>query len=116
METFAFFKESQESGRLAQSADKLTIDELAFVVSVLAPFDELRAAQRRKVGRSEGDMTKLYASIAYDHGRLKRDEMNWPYDSYSLDTIKSQGRGICVDQAYYTATSVRRPAAFRPSS
>lgn len=103
-EVFAFYKESQEGGRLSQSIDKLGIDELAFVVPVVAPFSELREAQKKRLGRA--DIPKLYPSVAYDHGRLKTNTMVWPYASYSLDTIRAKG-GICVDQAYYTATTAQ---------
>ena len=100
-DAFEFFKESAEGARLIQSPAKLGIDELAFVVPVLPPFKELRDVQRRKINRSE--IPKLYPSIQYDHGRLKSRVMDWPHGSYSLETIKAKG-GICVDQAYYTAT------------
>jgi hypothetical protein len=103
-EVFAFYKESQEGGRLSQSVDKLGIDELAFVVPVIAPFAELREVQKKRLNKSE--IPKLYPSVAYDHGRLKTNTMVWPGTSYSLDTIKAKG-GICVDQAYYTATSAQ---------
>lgn len=103
-EVFAFFKESQENRRLIRSVDKLGIDELAFVVPVLASFAELQAAQKRKTGLP--DIPKLYPSVAYDHGRLKTNTMVWPHASYSLETIRARG-GICVDQAYYTATTAQ---------
>lgn len=103
-EAFAFYKESQESRRLTQSVDKLGIDELAFVVPVLAPISELREAQKKRIGTA--DIPKLYPSVAYDYGRLKTGTMNWPGASYTLETIKAKG-GICVDQAYYTATTAQ---------
>jgi hypothetical protein len=103
-EAFAFFKESQEAGRLVQSLDRLGIDELAFVVPVLAPFSELREAQKKRIGK--GDIPNLYPSIVYDYPRFKSRIWDWPHASYSLAAIKATG-GICVDQAYYTATTAQ---------
>ncbi len=100
-EAFAFFKESDEAGRLIQSPEKLGMDELAFVVPVIAPIKELREAQRLRVTRA--DIPKLYPGIAYDHARLKSREYSWPGATYTLPDIRTRG-GICVDQAYYTAT------------
>ena len=103
-EAFAFFKESAEGGRLAQNPQKLGLDELAFVVPVLAPFKELREAQRNRITRA--DIPKLYPGITYDHSRLRNREYAWPGASYTLADIKARG-GICVDQAYYTATTAQ---------
>lgn len=100
-EVFAFFKESADGGRLIQSPARLGVDELAFVVPVLAPLKELREVQRRRIGRA--DIPKLYPSIQYDTPRFRNRVMVWPHRSYSLETIRARG-GICVDQAYYTTT------------
>lgn len=98
---FAFFKDSHKGGRLLQAPDKLDIDELAFVVPVLSPLAELREVQRKRITRA--DIPKLYPSIVYDKGRYTRREYNWPGKDYALESIRKNG-GICVDQAYYTAT------------
>lgn len=100
-EIFEFFKESADGGRLVQSPKKLGIDELAFVVPVLASFKELRDAQRNQISRN--DLPKLYSGITYDKARFDQRRYSWPGTSYTLPDIKSRG-GICVDQAYYTST------------
>lgn len=101
VEVFRYFRESADANKLLQSPAKLAIDELAFVVPVLAPLDELKQAQAMRVSR--GDIPKLYPSIVYDKARFANRTYQWPGESYSLDTIRRKG-GICVDQAYYTMT------------
>ena len=104
VKVFAFFRQSAEANRLAQSPDKLGIDELALVVGFVTPLSEMREIQKLRINR--GDMAKLYFSINYDKGRFARREYAWKGGAYSLESIRAKG-GICVDQAYYTSATAQ---------
>ncbi len=99
-EAFEFFVKSEESGQMLFSLDRLMIEELKYVVDIVAPFEELRWAQK-ELRPKRRSVEKLYGSIIYDLERLNQGQLYWlDPDDYRLETILDRG-GICADQSYY---------------
>lgn len=100
---FRFFVESQNSGKLENDPSKLPLQELIFLVDIIAPISELEWAQTQVKERS-AQFERIYSGIRYDKSRV--DFANghflpdWPHQNYSLATIQALG-GICVDQGYF---------------
>ena len=90
----------RERGKFLLPTEKMSIEELKYLVPSTATEDDAQWAQK-SVSVSLSNLPKLYPSIAYDHGRLNRKQFDWTGEDYRLKTIKAKG-GICVDQAYYT--------------
>lgn len=90
----------RERGKFLLPTEKMSIEELKYLVPSAATEDDAQWAQK-SVSVSLSNLPKLYPSIAYDHGRLNRKQFDWNGEDYRLKTIKTKG-GICVDQAYYT--------------
>lgn len=100
-EAFDFWVASDRSGKTLHKFAKLSIEELKFVVDTPAPFEELKWAQKLRPKLST--IPKLYGGFQYDDARYEQGRYVWEGSSYVLEEIKERG-GICVDQAYFTAT------------
>jgi len=98
-ERFAFWQESQRSGRLLNDLSKLSARDLVYVIDTTVPASELEWA-RKNVRESRGTFDRVFESVAYNTGRIARAEFVWPGGGYTLEAIRAQG-GICVDQAYF---------------
>ena len=83
----------RERGKFLLPTEKMSIEELKYLVPSTATEDDAQWAQK--------SVSVSLSSIAYDHGRLNRKQFDWNGEDYRLKTIKTKG-GICVDQAYYT--------------
>lgn len=98
----AFFGEwvkSNESRELLLDIRKLGPGQLKFLVD--APVDTSEYSWARKnVRYPRMEFAKAFASVVYDHDRLKQKRYDWTQDSYTLEDLRRKG-GICVDQAYY---------------
>ncbi len=99
-EAFEFFVTSEKTGQTLFSLDRLMIEELKYVVDVVAPFEELRWAQK-ELRPKKKSVEQLYGTVIYDTARLSEGQMHWLDDEdYRLQTILERG-GICSDQSYY---------------
>lgn len=97
---FQFFVNSANSGRMLFSLNRLMIEELKYVVDIVAPFEELRWAQE-ELRPKRKSVEKLYGSITYDMEWLNQNQLYWlDGEDYRLETILDRG-GICADQSYY---------------
>lgn len=99
-EAFATWKSLKDRGRLLLQPEKLSIDELKFLVSTLANGEDREWVQK-SVPVNLSNINKLYSSVKYDYSRIRRKAFDWERGDYRLKTIRNSG-GICVDQAYYT--------------
>ncbi len=100
-EAFKMWVSDRKKGRLMSAPEKLSVEELKFLVATVAPQSD-RAWAQRAVSANVAGIAKLYSSIKYDNARLGRKAFDWEGDSYSLQSIKSKG-GICTDQSYFTS-------------
>ncbi|HEY5791831.1 MAG TPA: hypothetical protein VIS74_00940 [Chthoniobacterales bacterium] len=100
-EAFAFWIESDKTGKLYADPKTLGVDQLKFMVDVFLPASELRWAQKN-ARFPRANFGKAFSSITYDYSRTRTRQYDWPHESYSLEEIRKQG-GICVDQAYFAA-------------
>ncbi len=100
VKAFDMWTSFRKKNRLLIQPEKLSIEELKYVVSSLGTEADKEYAQK-SVSTNLSGIGKLYSSIEYDNPRLKGEVFDWPTDDYSLQNIKRLG-GICVDQAYYT--------------
>ena len=101
LERFSKIVEMRERGKFLIPTEKLSAEELKYLVPSPASDDDAEWAQK-SVSVSLTNIPKLYPSISYDHGRLSRKEFDWNGEDYRLKTIKARG-GICTDQAYFTS-------------
>ncbi len=99
VEAFDFWVDSDEGGETLFRLGDLMIEELTYVVDVVAPLEELRWAQEKFRLKRES-VVKLYWTIRYDHERFDNGQTIWLDDDYHLPTILERG-GICADQAYF---------------
>lgn len=102
-QVFRFFVDSQNNGKLENNLTRLPLQELIFLVDIIAPIPELEWAQENVKERS-AQFERIYSGIRYDKARVDFANGNfrpdWSHASYSLETIRSVG-GICVDQGYF---------------
>ena len=101
VKAFDMWTSYRKRNRLLIQPEKLSIEELKYVVSSLGTEADKEYAQKG-VSTNLSNLGKLYSSVKYDHERLQDKVLDWPTDDYSLENIKKLG-GICVDQAYYTS-------------
>ena len=99
VETFSMWVAQRSKGRLLLQTERLSVEELKYMVASLATAEDREWVQR-SVSVNISNIEKLYASVPYDYGRLKAQAYNWSGEDYRLKTIKTVG-GICTDQAYY---------------
>ncbi len=103
-QVFQFLVESQKERRLENDLTRLSLQDLLFLVDIIAPIEELKWAQQNVRERTPS-FSKVYSNIRYDRERVdfRRGHFQpyWPHRSYSLENIQERG-GICVDQAYFT--------------
>lgn len=102
---FKIWCDSRESGKFLIQTERLSIEELKFLVSSLA-CDEDRAYVAQKLPVNLAGIDRLYQSVSYAHARLEARKFVWGGSDYLLRTIKNTG-GICVDQAYYTCEAAK---------
>ncbi len=100
-EAFKMWIEFRKKGRLLFAPEKLSIEELKFVVSSISS-DEDKVWAQQSVAVSLSNFPKTYSSVSYDHARLDNKQYDWIWANYRLKTIKEKG-GICVDQAYFAS-------------
>ena len=96
---YDYFYDLYNSRKSKISYNKLSIQELIFVVDTFVPISELEWVRKNVDGKSR-KWNKKYAEIVYDKPRLDKEQFNWFKGLYTLENIKKEG-GICVDQAYY---------------
>jgi len=97
-----FFDEwikSNESRELLLDLRKLGPGQLKFLVDAPVETSEYTWA-RKNVRYPRADFAKAFASVTYDHARLKQKQYDWTDSAYTLEDVRRKG-GICVDQAYY---------------
>ena len=100
VKSFNYWISMRECGRLLMQPEKLSAEELKFLVSSISS-DEDKEWVQSSIQVNISNISKLYQSIKYDSPRLSRNAYTWEYSDYSLKTIKEKG-GICTDQSYYT--------------
>jgi len=103
VERFAFWVQSNESGKLLYDLRELPAGELKFVVDTFVPIDELVWAQSN-IRLSRTNFHRAFGEVAYAHPRIAAAQFRWPGDDYRLAAILDEG-GICVDQAYFSMLS-----------
>ncbi len=101
LETFENIVDSRERKKFLMPTEKLSIQELKYLVPSLATEEDRKYVQQ-SIATNIPNIAKLYSSISYDTPRLNNKQFDWNGEDYRLKTIKTEG-GICVDQAYYTA-------------
>ncbi len=101
LNAFEEITNSRERKKFLMPTEKLSIQELKYLVASPAIEEDRKYAQQ-SVAVNIPNIAKLYSSINYDTPRLKDKQFDWDGEDYRLKTIKTRG-GICVDQAYYTA-------------
>lgn len=102
---YDYFKDLYASGEAKIPYEKLTFQDLLFVVETPVPVSELRWARENERGTLEKWGDKFH-SIVYDHSRLSTGQYQWQGGLYTLAAIRQRG-GICVDQAYYALMTAR---------
>lgn len=102
-QAFAWWIRENEAGRTYHRLNRLTADELKFVIDAAAPFDELEWSQQ-VANYPLSQLARAYTMIAYRRDRAANRRPMWPEKTYALPVILGAG-GICVDQAYF-ATEV----------
>jgi hypothetical protein len=102
-ERFAFWLESESTGKLAMDPKRLDVEQLKFVVDTWVSRDELKWAQKN-VHAPSSTFGMTFSSIKYDTPRYDANKFDWQGTSYALADIKKDG-GICIDQAYFASTS-----------
>ena len=88
--------------------EKLSAEDLKFVVDAAAPFNELEWSQQN-VDLPLSQLDKAYPLIRYRTDRAEKEIYLWPDGAYTLANIRRAG-GICIDQAYF-ATQVGKARA-----
>lgn len=104
-DAFKMWIEDRQKGRLLSALEKMSVEELRFLVATVASADDREYAQR-SVSANAANLGKIYSTISYDHSRLNSKRFDWETAPYSLREIKKRG-GICTDQSYYTAETAK---------
>ena len=105
VEAFKTRVDSRKRGKALIQTEKLSIEELKYLVSSLASESD-REWVFKSVPFTVNTVAKLYSSIDYRTDRVNSKQYQWVGTDYSLKNIKDTG-GICVDQAYYTAEAAK---------
>ena len=100
-EVFSEWVQAFRTGKLRKDPRQLGVGDLKFVIDAPLASSEF-AAVRNNPTLAYQELQRAFESIVYDKGRLLKNTLSWPWDSYRLSAIKEHG-GICVDQAYYAA-------------
>jgi hypothetical protein len=100
---FSEWVQAFRKGKLRMDPRLLEVGELKFVIDAPIDSSELDWVRNNPI-LAHQDPPKAFDSIGYDHKRLSKNILDWPWGSYQLSAIKEHG-GICVDQAYYAAIS-----------
>lgn len=100
-DAFKMWIEDRQKGRLLSALEKMSVEELRFLVATVATDADREYAQR-SVSANAANLGKIYSTVSYDHSRLNSKRFDWETPPYSLREIKKRG-GICTDQSYYTA-------------
>ncbi len=103
VEVFAFFARTDRAGLTLQRLRRLPAADLKFLVDTSASFADLTWA-RTKVEVPLAGLARAYNLVRYRRDRLEGGVLVWPGPSYRLPDIVRDG-GICVDQAYFAATT-----------
>lgn len=101
VDTFNKIIDSRERGKFLLPTEKLSIEELKYLVASPAT-DEDRQYAQKSISTNLANIAKLYPSIKYDTPRLNAKQFDWNGSDYRIKTIKSIG-GICTDQSYFTS-------------
>ena len=101
VDAFNMWIEQRQKRRLIFPIERLSIEELKYLVASLANNEDREWVQR-SVPVSIGNVEKLYYSVPYATERITAKAYNWTGTDYRLKTIRDTG-GICTDQAYFTA-------------
>ena len=104
-DAFKMWIEDRQKGRLLSALEKMSVEELRFLVATVATAEDREYAQR-SVSANAANLGKIYSTISYDHSRLNSKRFDWETAPYSLREIKKRG-GICTDQSYYTAETAK---------
>ena len=99
--TFSEWVQATRQGKLRRDPRQLRVGDLKFVIDAPLAASELEVVRSNRVIAYQ-ELQRTFESVAYDKGRILKNALSWPWDSYRLSAIKEHG-GICVDQSYYTA-------------
>ena len=100
VEAFNKIVDSRERGKFLLHTEKLSIEELKYLVASVSTDEDKQYAQK-SISVNLANIAKLYSSVKYDTPRLNAKQFDWNGSDYRLKTIKSVG-GICTDQSYFT--------------
>jgi len=103
VQRFKFYVQSNRDKKLDLDLTQLSFENLKYLVDSEVKLSELEYAQQNRISYSTfGDS---YFSIQYATARIGNGTSvyDWPYPSYTLADIETNG-GICIDQAYYAET------------
>jgi hypothetical protein len=100
---FQFYVQSNRDKKLDLDLTQLSFENLKYLVDSEVKLSELAYAQKNRISYST--FADAYFSIQYATARISdvASVYNWPYPSYTLADIETNG-GICIDQAYYAVT------------
>ena len=101
IDAFKKIVDTRERGKFLLPTEKLSIEELKYLVASPANDEDKQWAQQ-SISVNLANIAKLYPSIKYDFQRLNAKKFDWEGSDYRLKTIKSEG-GICTDQSYFTS-------------
>lgn len=102
-EAFAWWVQEDRNGHTFHKFNRLSAEELKFVVDAAAPYADLQWAGHN-VNLSLARLPEAYSMIKYSTARAAANQALWPGATYRLADILAVG-GICADQAYF-ATQV----------
>ena len=104
-EAFAGWKTARDRGRLLFQFERMSLDELKYLVASLATSEDRQWAQK-SISINASNIGKLYSSVAYNYSRITAKQYDWDGPDYRLKTIRETG-GICTDQAYFAAEAAK---------
>lgn len=104
-EAFAGWKAARDRGRLLFQFERMSLDELKYLVASLATSEDRQWAQK-SISINASNIGKLYSSVAYNYSRITAKQYDWNGSDYRLKTIRETG-GICTDQAYFAAEAAK---------
>ena len=104
-EAFAEWKAARDRGRLLFQFERMSLDELKYLVASLATSEDKQWAQK-SISINASNIGKLYSSVAYNYSRITAKQYDWDGPDYRLKTIREIG-GICTDQAYFASEAAK---------
>ena len=106
-ERYRWYKKKDKAGELVGKIKEMTAWELAWVVGVQVPEEEMEWALSELTRKlKQKDWGRAYGMVPYDMQKAVTGKMKEPYDYYTFSEILKKG-GICGDRAYFAANTAR---------